>query len=156
MASETDKTTIVGKWLKALGAEKYTKVFFEQGYEELDELTKDVIERLVEDKPLAAKLVALAAALNDLRPGPNPQPGPDPAPGPLWALDRYGERLPSCSGGTQLCRHDVKHFRQSINPFCHRRNETDTRQMATCRRVSEFFRQAFIQGENGRVRILLR
>jgi hypothetical protein len=73
MASETDKTTIVGKWLKALGAEKYTKVFFDQGDKELEELTKDVIERLVGDKPLAAKLVASAAALNDLHPV-NPQP----------------------------------------------------------------------------------
>jgi len=74
MPSETDETTIVGKWLKALGAAKYTKVFFDRGYKELEEVTKDVIERLVEDKPLAAKLVASATALNDLRPGPNPQP----------------------------------------------------------------------------------
>lgn len=74
MPSETDETTIVSKWLKALGAAKYTKVFFDRGYKELEEVTKDVIERLVEDKPLAAKLVASATALNDLRPGPNPQP----------------------------------------------------------------------------------
>jgi hypothetical protein len=80
MASEAYETTIVGRWLKALGADKYTKVFFEQGYEELDELTKDVIERLVEDKPLAAKLVASADELNGLRPGPNPQPGPERPP----------------------------------------------------------------------------
>jgi hypothetical protein len=71
----SDETTNVGKWLKALGADKCTKVFFEQGYKELEEVTKDVIERLVEDKPLAAKLIASATALNDLRPGPTPQPG---------------------------------------------------------------------------------
>jgi hypothetical protein len=41
MPSEAYETTIVGRWLKALGADKYTKAFFEQGYEELDELTKD-------------------------------------------------------------------------------------------------------------------
>jgi hypothetical protein len=81
----THKDTIVGKWLSVSGAGDYTQAFFDKGYKELRDVTKDVIETIVKNNPeLAAKLVGSAAELNGpgVDPTPQPQPGSGPPAGP--------------------------------------------------------------------------
>ncbi|MBV9286386.1 MAG: hypothetical protein JO288_00945 [Hyphomicrobiales bacterium] len=94
--TDTDQTTLVGRWLLANKAGKYTKTFFDKGYKELRDIPENAIAEIVRDEPaLAKKLAESLEKLTDNEP--EPVSG-DPAPAipklpPRTKLDLSRDRV---------------------------------------------------------------
>jgi hypothetical protein len=94
--ANTENTTIVGRWLLANGAGKYTNQFFGKGYKEFRDIPEGAIAAIVSDDPaLGKKLAESLEKLTDPESGPAPPPWSPPSSDP-----RPG--IPSLPPGTTL------------------------------------------------------